>query len=104
MRDASHAAGPPLHLLLAVAAFAVAFVLGATVAFLLSSREPAPRPSVPRHLKPAHRHHAEPSREWLLWTVSLVVRAYRYEDGGPRTAVALASLFLVFSVLIGVSQ
>ena len=86
-------------LLLAVAAFAVAFVIGAAVTYSLAVREPPPR-----HLKPARRHHVEPSREWLLWTVSLVVRMYRYEDGGPKSAVVLASLFLSFSVLIGASQ
>ena len=87
-------------LLLAVVAFAVAFAVCAAVTYHLAAGEPAPRP---RHVKHG-RHQAEPDREWLAWTVSLLVRAYRYEDGGPRTAVTLASLFLVFSVLIGVSQ
>lgn len=50
------------------------------------------------------RHRTVPRHEWLLWTVSLAVRFYTREDGGPKSAVLLAALFLVFSVLIGVSR
>lgn len=87
-----------------VGALVAAFTLAATVTHHLAVREPAPRPAGPHHLKPARRHHAEPRHEWLSWTVSLVVRWYRYEDGGPKSGLILASLFLAFSVLIGASQ
>lgn len=58
-------------------------------------------PDRPRHLK---GHAVEPRHEWLAWTVSAVSRWVRYEDGGPKAGVAFASLFLVFSVLIGAFQ
>lgn len=88
-------------LLLAAVAFAAMFALGAVVAYHLAVREPKPGP---HHLKVVeHRHRLAPRHEWLSWTVSLVVRWYRWEDGGPKSAVVLASLFLAFTV-IGASQ
>lgn len=87
-------------LLAAAAVAAVAFVVAAAVADRLASRVP----TGPRHLKPVRRHHAAPRHEWLMWTVSLVARWYRYEDGGAKSGVLLASLFFAFSVVIGASQ
>lgn len=92
-------------LLLAVAAFAVAFLIGALVTYHLTSREPVPHPVGPRHLGvTVHRHRLAPRHEWLLWTVSTVTRFFRYEDGGPKAGITFAVLFLAFSVLIGVQQ
>lgn len=60
--------------------------------------------STARHLRPDRRHRAEPRHEWRLWTVSLLVRFYRYEDGGPRTAVLLAGLFVAFAFVLGTTR
>lgn len=60
-------------------------------------------PTHARHARPV-RHRTEPRREWCVWTVSLLVRFYFYEDGGPKTGLVLASLFLAFAVVIGAAR
>lgn len=79
-----------------------AFAFAASVAFFLAVREPAPDPRhlkvVERRCRPARRH------EWLMWTVSAVIRFYRYEDGAPKSAAVFASLFLLFALVIGANQ
>jgi hypothetical protein len=85
-------------LLLAAATGVLTFVVAAVLAHHLAAHVPQPR-----HLR-AVRHRRPPRHEWLAWTVSTVARWYCREDGGPKSGVALASLFLAFSVWIGVSQ
>jgi hypothetical protein len=87
-------------LLLAAAAGLLAFAVAAVIAHHLAARVPEPQS---RHLR-AVRHRRPPRHEWLAWTVSTVARWYRREDGGPKSGVALASLFLAFSVWIGATQ
>jgi hypothetical protein len=91
-------------LALAVAAAVISFALGYTVAYLLAVREPRRRPC---HLKVAtgrHREHLAPRHEWLKWAADVLVRFYRWEDGGPKTGVVFASLVLAFSFVMGASQ
>ncbi|HYQ69658.1 hypothetical protein [Actinophytocola sp.] len=87
-------------LLVAAVVAVVAFVVAAVAAHHLAARVPEP---APRH-RLVTRHRRPPRREWLAWTVSTVARWYCREDGGPKSGVLLASLFVAFSFLIGASQ
>lgn len=98
-------------LLVAVAVAVLAAATAATflgVLAWLERRDDHPAATLPRHVKPPtrHRHRRRPvsGREWRAWTVSLLVRWFRHDDGAPKSAVVLASLFLAFSALIGASQ
>jgi hypothetical protein len=67
---------------------------------------PHAAPPAPHHARES-RHRADGRRtlaEVFAWAVGLAVRFYRSEDGGPKAAVLLASLFVAFSVLIGAAQ
>lgn len=88
---------------LSLLAVASAFGAAALVASYLAAREPKPETVRARHLK-AGRHRLAPGHEWLLWTVSVVVRFYRWDDSGPKSAVTFSLLFLTFACAIGVNQ
>ena len=93
---------------LLVAVLAAAFGVAAVAVFhvtvtVLRRRDACRARALAARHAAVGRHEADRA-EPVVWAVSLVARWFRHEDGGPKTAVALASLFLAFAVLIGASQ
>lgn len=102
MTPAVRASALLLGVLVAAFVAAAAAVFHATGAVLRRREVRHARALAARH-SAVGRHEAD-RVEPLLWTVSVIARWYRDEDGAPKSAVLLASLFLTFSVLIGATR